>query len=509
VFKTIRTLTMVVIVSVFLLAAGGYGGYEILNWYYKQTKVPPQVSTNDLELVENETAQKCNAYSIKAELFPDEAVLKVRQTISFVNMTGVDQREVFFNIYPNAYKKRSTAPIVFDSFKQVYPEGFNQGGIDINMVNVDGDKAGYQILKEDETLLVVELGRVAHTGESAVIDIDYDVKLPKTRNRLGHYNGYYNFGNWYPILCVFEPQKGWVHNQFYSVGEPFYSEPADYRIEITTPKDFVLAATSSAYNITELEQKKVWHYGINNIRDFAWVASPNLDYLEKEVDGVKIYSYFDKDNRVMGSRALGFALSAVKVYNKEIGDYPYQNISLVETEFPSAMEYPNLIMLSRKFYETESEWDDLEKKVVHEIAHQWWYNSVGNNQYEEPWIDEGLATYSQILYFENVYGAKYADVYYKELVLSGYNHYHRQEFLKPVSQSRTWSEYYLRAYYYPVVMLQDLRQRMGDEMFFKFIHKLFKGYCFKNLSREDFINTVKQFSDFNSEDFIRNWFTLQ
>lgn len=35
-----------------------------------------------------------------------------------------------------------------------------------------------------------------------------------------------------------------------------------------------------------------------------------------------------------------------------------------------------------------------EGPVVHELAHQWWYGVIGNNEYADPWLDESFAVYA-------------------------------------------------------------------------------------------------------------------
>jgi aminopeptidase N len=61
------------------------------------------------------------------------------------------------------------------------------------------------------------------------------------------------------------------------------------------------------------------------------------------------------------------------------------------------MEYPALVMISDNIGEHIS----YEEVIVHEVAHQWWYSLVGNDQINYGFLDEGLTEYSTILFFEN------------------------------------------------------------------------------------------------------------
>jgi len=45
-----------------------------------------------------------------------------------------------------------------------------------------------------------------------------------------------------------------------------------------------------------------------------------------------------------------------------------------------------------------------EGATTHEVAHQWFYSTVGNNQVDEPWLDESLTQYATMLYYGDAYG---------------------------------------------------------------------------------------------------------
>ena len=53
----------------------------------------------------------------------------------------------------------------------------------------------------------------------------------------------------------------------------------------------------------------------------------------------------------------------------------------------------------------------METTIAHEVAHQWFYNLVGNDQLDEPWLDEALAQYATYLYYLDMYGETAADDY--------------------------------------------------------------------------------------------------
>jgi aminopeptidase N len=85
---------------------------------------------------------------------------------------------------------------------------------------------------------------------------------------------------------------------------------------------------------------------------------------------------------------LDHAERAIRTFGRAFGAYPYPEIDVVLTGFASfgGMEYPTLILSNAN-----------RVTIAHELAHQWWYGTVGDDQFSEPWLDEGFATWSQRL----------------------------------------------------------------------------------------------------------------
>jgi aminopeptidase N len=86
------------------------------------------------------------------------------------------------------------------------------------------------------------------------------------------------------------------------------------------------------------------------------------------------------------AQTLRQSVSALNDYDQSLGRYPYPELDVVIGRFTGfgGMEYPTLVMTQA--------WD---VAVAHEIAHQWWYGIVGDDEYHEPWVDEAFATYTE------------------------------------------------------------------------------------------------------------------
>ncbi len=102
---------------------------------------------------------------------------------------------------------------------------------------------------------------------------------------------------------------------------------------------------------------------------------------------------------------------AVRIFTRIYGEYPYRELEIVATPTSAGgVEYPGIIAINQTLYVPgeklsgmRSE-DLVESVVVHEVAHDWFYNMVGNDQGREPWLDEAMAQYMTWQYFQERYG---------------------------------------------------------------------------------------------------------
>ncbi len=88
--------------------------------------------------------------------------------------------------------------------------------------------------------------------------------------------------------------------------------------------------------------------------------------------------------------------AALRYYGQWFGPYPYGHITIVDPAWQSGaggMEYPTLFTAGSSWL-APSAVADPEGVTVHECGHQFWYAMVGNNEFEDAWIDEGLNTFS-------------------------------------------------------------------------------------------------------------------
>ena len=195
----------------------------------------------------------------------------------------------------------------------------------------------------------------------------------------------------YPILAPW--RGGWVVEPVFTWGDATVADVADYTVEVVPPPGWEVVATGAE---EELPTGAVRVRG-RNLREFAFVLVSAYESAALEMEGIEVRSWFLPAHRDAGEEALRLAARALELYAALFGDYPFPELDVVEVPLRGAagVEFPGLILAGAEYYARPGG-DGLLFPMIfaHEVAHQWWYAQVGNDQVREPWVDEALATYT-------------------------------------------------------------------------------------------------------------------
>lgn len=450
-------------------------------------------------------SKDCPRYTIEASFYPNDKRIDGSQNVTVKNTEKVELSELYFHLYPNAFKTPDTAPFPRHEMQSAYPEGFSPGYINIKKVSTSSGPLEYEV---ENTLLKVVLDKPLKPGGSISLTMEFTEIIPPSYGRFGYGKNTFNIANWYPILAVYD-ENGWNKDPYYAIGDPFYSDAGLYEVKIKAPSEYTIAASGYVEDKRQEGSSSIWTFKTGLVRDFAWVASTRFKTFSKEVGGVKITSFYIKEDAPYGEKALGYAEKAMKFFSEFFGPYPYKEYAVAASDFYiGGMEYPNLVMIGRQFY---NEGDMLEYVVIHETAHQWWYGLVGNNEVKEPWLDEALAEYSTVLYYENVYGRKTGQRIYDDFILNPYKFYEQTNqsqkigpVLRPLADFNNWGEYDAVVYSRGAIMLKQLESSIGKEKFREAMRFYFKQNIYKNATTADFIKAVNKATGADWTDYIYN-----
>ncbi|MCL2811197.1 MAG: M1 family metallopeptidase, partial [Clostridia bacterium] len=349
-------------------------------------------------------AYDLDRYEIDIMMDSTRAVLECVQRVWYTNRSTDTLNNLYFHVYANAFKRENTSPA-----ENAYPRGFDPGEIAFTGVWVNGESVAFALQGMDEAVLRVPVGLLA-PGQEVALEFAYTLRVPIAQYRFGRSGDVWSLGNAFPIAAMYEHGQ-WRLDPYAAIGDPFYSACANYRVTVDAPKEYEIAAGGALHERKEARERTHWVFEIGAAREFALCIGRGYRVEGGYVDGVLVQAYATSGGRAR--RALQHAQSALRVYNELFGAYPYPSFRVAEVALGGygGMEYPGLVMMDLIQLEKDGA---LEFVMAHEVAHQWWYAQVGNDQIRSPWLDEALAEYSALLYYERIHGQAAFDRLYEQ-----------------------------------------------------------------------------------------------
>ncbi len=362
--------------------------------------------------------------------------------------------------------------------------------------------------REEGIFTFLTLSRPLEPLETTQINLSFRIYLPQNPGIFGYTNQQANISDWYPFVPPFDETDGWlayprvVDQDNIIVGESVVNEFSDFDVSLTlvSHADLIEVAASSPAQGSDGH----YTYTLNHARGFTFSISDS--YFEHEVvqDGVAIRSYVFMNAIESGISVTDIAAKAMKLYGELLYPYPRELVSIVVGDFLHNMEMDGMIMISYgifDFYNGIPE-TDLTIMTPHELSHQWFYGFIGSNHALEPWLDEALATYAELLYYERYHPEK-VDWWWSVRIY------------KPVPtgyvDSDIWIEggyitYRDAVYLQGVHFLHEIRQTIGDGAFFASL----KDYAYTNTynlaTKNDFFEAFARHSNQDLSPIISKYF---
>ena len=251
------------------------------------------------------------------------------------------------------------------------------GRLDTCPVTVDGRSTTAE--RADATTLVVRTGPLT-AGRAVEVALPWRLDLPGSVNdRVSRHGESVRLGSFFPLLS-WEPGVGWATEPPVSgFAEATSSPVADFDVTLTVPAGLV-ALTSGV-------EDRPGHFTATAARDFAAsVGRFRLASATARAPGPVQVTVGVADG--LGVSAQTFLSKVVRVMEdlgRRLGPYPWPTFTLgITPNLSGGIEFPAHVQQGP---------ETIGRTTTHEVAHQWLYGLVGNNQGRDPWVDEGLATY--------------------------------------------------------------------------------------------------------------------
>ncbi len=223
------------------------------------------------------------------------------------------------------------------------------------------------------------------------------------------------------------------------------------------------------------------------------------------VDGVPVQSWVYPEDRDAGFKDLGQAPPILRFFEENLGPYPYEKLANVQ----SATRYGGMENAAAIFYSEQAvaDGDDDTPLLAHEIAHQWYGNTVTEADWPHLWLSEGFATYLTGLYLEHARG-KAAFTKYMAGARRQVAQFHDKMPDTPLVDT-TFSDpnelLNTNPYQKGAWVLHMLRHKVGLETFWTGLRAYYDRYRNQNASTRDFRRVMEDVSGRDLKAFFDQW----
>jgi hypothetical protein len=425
-------------------------------------------------------------YRLSLSLEPDGRLVG-NEAVTFPNHTGGPLTEIVFRLYPNL--------------------GQYGGRMEVGQVTIDGQPASTTLRAED-TALAIALSEPLLVERSVKVELSFEVTIPQREEGyvlFGYSQGIWSVPGGYALLAVHDGLR-WHEDVAPAHGDAIFAEAALYDVSLALPENLTLVATGSLISQKDSDGRRVYAIAGGPLREFAWLASADYKVSQTTAYGKVLRSYYLPGDEAAGQATLNIAAAALRAYQDTFGLYPYDDMIVAEAPLLHyGMEFPGLNAIGLNLYREQR--SQLEDRVVHEIAHQWWYAQVGNDQVNTPWLDEGLAEYSMAVYYEQIFGQAQANTLVNQRWLVPYQVAVENDYDAVVNQPSaafSW-EYEVIVYAKAALFFHALRQELGDEVFWSVLQSYADQYRWGVATPSDFLRVAESVSGQALDELYDRW----
>jgi aminopeptidase N len=226
--------------------------------------------------------------------------------------------------------------------------------------------------------------------------------------------------------------------------------------------------------------------------------------LEGTVNEIPVWTWVFSQNRNEGFSDYAVGVKPMAFYSKIIGPYSYEKLANVQSKtIFGGLENAGCIFYAENSVNGRGTAEDL---MAHEIAHQWFGNSVTENDWHHIWLSEGFATYLTAVYLEKAYGKEKLDESMKSARNRVLGFYKRSQ--RPIIDTAVTDLMKLlnaNSYQKGSWVLHMLRRKMGDDMFWEGIRLYYEKYRNSNAGTSDFQFIMETTYKKDLSSFFKQW----
>ena len=405
-----------------------------------------------------------SVYHLEVRISDDLTSLQGQERVRYTNQEEAPLDAIYFQLFPNLWGGKST----------------------VSAVTVDGLEIQPTYESHQHTLRA-PLPAPLQPGQQIILQMDFQVEVPTqpegNYGLFGYIDNILALDGFYPAIPVYDA-AGWHVGTIPPNADTTYQDVSFYVVRVIAPAALTLAASGVEVNRSEQGQDQVVTFAAGPARDFYLAGSEQFSVISQTIGETKVNSYAFAERSDGAQSALDTASHALEIFSARYGPYPYTEFDVVSTPMQGAtgIEYPGITGINYLAYDPAETVSGLpapvilEATVAHEVVHQWFYNVVGNDQANEPWLDEAVTQYVTGQYFLDRYGQQ-AMQDYRSSWLSRWERVGQEPI--PVglpAGSYQGKEYGAIVYGRGPLFMEALAQQMGQATFDQFLRDYYEAH---------------------------------
>ena len=283
-------------------------------------------------------------------------------------------------------------------------------------------------------------------------------------------------------------------------------DKATYTFRVTVPEPFEVAANGILMDTIDNGDTNTF---IFEARDpmASYLTTINIDEFDVETmeseSGTPIRNYYATDLPEEVRNPFARQAKMLSYFGDLFGPYPFEVYGslVIDVSLGVALETQTLSIYGQDMIAPEYV-ESSELVVAHELAHQWFGNSVSVADWREIWLNEGFATYAEGLWVEHRDGREALDDWIKSRYLALVS---MREGVTPPGRPTARSLFNGGVYFWGGITLHALRLEVGDEAFFEVLRTYYERYKGGNATTDGFIAVAEEVSGKDLQVFFDNW----
>lgn len=429
------------------------------------------------------------------------------------NNYDVEEYDLLIKLFPEEKRFEGVAKIIFTA-QTTNPtlqlDAFRR--LSILNITADHELADWKTKKD---MLFVSFSSPLVVGETYSIEIDYHGKLPEIMEG--------------PIMWKKDRAgNDWISSQLEGIGPHYvfpckdllYDEAQSVFIRVEVPLNLKVVANGTLQKVTSENHRKTFHYFVANpinvynisfnVGNFTQIDIPYTDIngIDRNIEVHAIG--IDKEKAAAFYQQV---TTHMAIFEELYGSFPWwgtDGCRFVQTAHElGAMEHQSAIAMGQDLTNDYTPMNAMaiNTTLVHELAHEWWGNSVSADDYAHAWIHEGFATYSEALAIEKIYGSEHYDNYFSQFIQ--YYSENKRPMVKPEGvRYNSWVHHKDQDIYFKgALLLHTVRKQLNnDSLFLASLKSAYQHFSLKNINSSELMNYFNKELNVDYTTLFNNYF---